>query len=150
MSQSLCRTLVHLVFSTKNRVPYLVSRIHEPLRAYLGGILRNQESPVLSVGPVADHVHILFSQSTNHALAELVEEVKKSSSKWFKTQGVEFGDFHWQAGYGAFSVSASRVPAVERYIRSQEKHHHKNTFQEEFRRFLKEYEIEHDERYVWD
>jgi hypothetical protein len=95
-------------------------------------------------------VHILLSQSKNHALADIVEEVKKSSSKWIKTQGAGFGDFHWQAGYGGFSVSASRIPAVERYIRNQESHHHKNTFQEEFRRFLKEYEIDYDERYVWD
>ena len=141
MSQSLCRTLVDLVFSTKNRTPLLRPQIHEPLRAYVGGILRNQQSPVLCVGPVPDHVHILFSQSKNFALADLVEEVKKSSSKWIKTQGVEFRDFHWQTGYGAFSVSASRIPAVQRYIMNQETHHHKSTFQDEFRRFLKEYEI---------
>jgi REP element-mobilizing transposase RayT len=150
MSQSLCRTVVHLVFSTKNRVPYLVPQIKEPLRAYLGGILRNQNSPALAVGTVADHVHILLSQSKNHALADIVEEVKKSSSKWIKTQGAGFGDFHWQSGYGGFSVSASRILAVGRYIRNQESHHHKNTFQGEFRRFLKEYEIDYDERYVWD
>jgi len=150
MSQSLCRTLVHLVFSTKNRTPLLLPQIHEPLRAYVGGILRNQESPVITVGAVADHVHILFSQSKNHTLADLVEEVKSSSSKWIKTQGAEFAGFHWQSGYGAFSVSASRVSAVRRYVQDQETHHHKATFQEEFRRFLKEYGIEYDERYVWD
>jgi REP element-mobilizing transposase RayT len=137
MSQSLCRTLVHLVFSTKHRTPYLVPKIHEPLQAYVGGILRNQSSPVITVGTVADHVHILFAQSKNHALADLVEEMKTGSSKWIKTQGAEFSGFHWQAGYGAFSVSASRIPAVQRYIQHQEAHHHKATFQEEFRRFLK-------------
>lgn len=119
-----------------------------------GAINRNHRAGwlgiLITVGAVADHVHILYSQSKNVALADLVEEVKKSSSKWIKTEGAEFSGFHWQAGYGAFSVSASRIPAVQRYIQNQAAHHHKATFQEEFRRFLKEYEIEYDERHVWD
>jgi REP element-mobilizing transposase RayT len=120
------------------------------LHSYLGGILRQWESPAILVNSVADHIHILFCLSKNHALKDVVEEVKKGSSKWIKGRGQEFASFFWQAGYGAFSVSQSHVPSVKRYISNQEAHHKKLGFQDEFRAFLKRYEIEYDERYVWD
>jgi len=150
MSQSLVQLYTHLIFSTKHREPFLDASVHEDLRGYLGGILRNLESPSLMIGCVADHVHILYSQSRKIALMDLVEEVKKSSSKWLKTKGPRYRRFYWQSGYGAFSVSPSRLGAVKRYIQNQGNHHRKVSFQDEFRRFLKEYAIEYDERYVWD
>ncbi len=150
MPQSLAQIYTHLIFSTKNRAPALDSSLHESLRAYLGGILRTFDSPSLAIGCVADHVHLLYSQSRKIALIQVVEEIKKSSSKWLKSQRSELRRFYWQAGYGAFSVSASKLEAVRRYVLNQESHHRKMTFQEEFRRFLEEYGVAYDERYVWD
>lgn len=99
---------------------------------------------------LADHVHILCILSKNHALAKVMEEIKKGTSKWLKTQSSSLGTFHWQNGYGAFSVSQSSIAAVREYIAGQEEHHRKVTFQEEFRAFLRKYRVEYDERYVWD
>jgi putative transposase len=150
LPQSLSRVLVHLIFSTKNREPVLVPEIRTELQAYLAGVLREEQCPALQVGGVADHVHLLFGLSRTVTVAQVVEQVKTSSSKWIKPKGAAFTEFHWQAGYGAFSVSQSNAGAVARYIRNQEEHHRKVTFQEEYRRFLKRYQVGYDERYVWD
>jgi REP element-mobilizing transposase RayT len=150
MSQSLAKNILHLIFSTKNRQPFLTVEVRPDLHSYMGGILRNCDSPAILMNSVADHIHVLFCLSKNVALKDVVEEVKKGSSKWIKTKGREFSDFHWQAGYGAFSVSQSIVLTVMRYIERQEAHHRKVGFQEEFRAFLTRCQIPVDERYVWD
>ena len=150
MAQSLARNLIHLIFSTKHRTPCLGPDIRAELNAYLAGIHREWESPVILVGSVEDHVHILFSLSKNHPLRKLVEEVKKGSSKWLKTKSDSFTGFHWQNGYGAFSVSQSNVESVRTYIANQEQHHRKMSFQDEFREFLERHDIQYDELYVWD
>ena len=131
-----------------DREPLIGLRIRPRLHAYLVGILDNLKSPSLQAGGVADHVHILFALARTISQADLVEEVKKGSSKWMKTEGVP--TFSWQAGYGAFSVGESQADTVIRYIQNQEHHHRKMTFQEEFRKFLERYKIAYDERYVWD
>jgi putative transposase len=150
MPQSLARNLIHLIYSTKDRRPVLEDGIREELHKYSCGILRDQESPALVVNSVPDHIHFLFVLSKNRALADLVREVKKGVSRWIKTNGPQFADFEWQSGYGAFSVSQSAVEEVRRYILNQAEHHRKVSFQDEFRAFLRRYEIEFDERYVWD
>lgn len=150
MGQSLAKNLIHLIFSTKHRVPVLMSKIRAELNSYVAGALRDWESPAIEVNSVDDHVHLLFWLSKNHALKKIVEEVKKSSSKWIKSKGVQFDGFHWQNGYAAFSVSQSNVSRVRAYIRNQEEHHRKISFQDEFRAFLKRHGIEYDERYLWD
>ena len=150
MSQSLAKNMIHLIYSTKNRAPFLTPEIRPEMNSYLAGILRQWESPAIIVNSVEDHAHLLFALSKNHALKKVVEEVKKGSSKWIKTKGSAFIDFYWQGGYGAFSVSPSNVAAVREYIATREEHHRKVTFQEEFRAFLEKHGIEYDERYVWD
>jgi REP element-mobilizing transposase RayT len=150
MAQSLAKILVHLVFSTKHRKRLISKDIREELHAYLVGVLRNHDSPALLVNSVDDHVHILFRLSRNYAVKTIVEEVKKSSSKWIKTKGGQFQGFYWQSGYGAFSVSPSQVDSVKIYISDQEEHHRTMTFQEEFRKMLEKHGIEFDERFVWD
>ena len=150
MAQSLSMNLVHLIYSTKNRVPCLDADIRPALFKYQAGIFREWGSPAIEVGGEKDHVHALFVLSKNHALIKVIEEVKKGSSKWLKTQGSAFQTFHWQGGYGAFSVSQSHVADVRAYIQRQEEHHETMSFQEEFRKFLRRYGIEYDERYVWD
>lgn len=150
MSQSLSRNIVHLVFSTKNREPLLRADVRPDLHGYIGGILRQLESPAIVMNSVDDHIHILFVLSKNHALKKVVEEVKKGSSKWIKTKGEDFTEFYWQAGYGAFSVSQSNVAKVRRYIENQEDHHKMMGFQDELRAFLQKHQIEFDERFLWD
>jgi REP element-mobilizing transposase RayT len=151
MSQSLSKIWTHLIFSTKERYPFLSdATIRRDMHAYLAAILKGNNCPTLIVGDVSDHAHALFVLSKNHSIASIVYEVKRSSSKWVKTQGAQLRKFHWQSGYGAFSVSQSHIEQVREYILKQEKHHHKTTFQDEFREFLKKYEIDYDERYVWD
>ena len=150
MSQSLVKNLIHLVYSTKCRHPWISPEHRGALFAYQAGIFKEWESPALLIGGVEDHVHALFSLSKNHALKKSVEEVKKGSSKWMKVEGPRHADFYWQAGYGAFSVSQSNEESVSRYIQNQEEHHRKLTFQDELRGLFLRNEVEFDERYVWD
>lgn len=148
MPQSLARIVVHLVFSTKNREPLIVPEFRPRCFDYLGGILNGLRCPVIKVGGVLDHVHLLFVLGRTVSVSEVVEEVKKQSSKWAKEH---LGPgFYWQNGYGAFSVSASNLERVRLYIENQEEHHRVQTFQDEFRALLRRHEIEWDERYVWD
>jgi putative transposase len=146
--QSLAKILVHVIFSTKNREPVIPREIRPKLHAYIGGILENLRCPSLQTGGTADHVHTVLSLARTQSVADVVEEVKKSSSKWVKQQGVD--SFFWQAGYGAFSIGESQLPALIKYIARQEEHHRHLSFQEEFRRLLLRYGVAYDERYVWD
>jgi putative transposase len=148
MPQSLAKILVHLIFSTKHREPTIPKEIRPQLHAYIGGILANLHCPSLQTGGTADHVHTLLSLARTHAVADITEEIKKSSSKWMKEQGI--AGFFWQGGYGAFSIGESQVSALTRYIAQQEEHHRHVGFQEEFRRILERYGVAYDERYVWD
>ncbi len=150
MPQSLARVLVHLVFSTKNRVPVLSPEIRAELHAYLSVVLNNDGCTSLRVGGIEDHVHLCFALSRTRTIAQVVENVKTSSSKWLKTKGATFADFHRQNGYGIFSVSQSHVDEVVNYILRQEEHHAGETFQQELRRLFDHEKIAYDERYVWD
>ena len=150
MPQSLSSILIHLIFSTKNRERFLTSEIDAELYPYLASIFKAMKSPALIINGTSDHVHTLFSLSRVVTIASLVEEVKTESSKWIKTKGREFRNFHWQSGYGAFSIGQSQLPSVKRYISRQKEHHRRVSFQDEYRKFLKLYEVDYDERYVWD
>lgn len=141
---------MHLVYSTKHREPWIDEEHRSSLFAYQAGIFAEWESPAVVIGGVEDHVHALFCLSKNHPLKKVVEEVKKGSSKWMKSDGRKLTQFCWQAGYAAFSVSQSNVAAVTRYIAVQKEHHRRVSFQDEVRALFKRHEIEFDERYVWD
>ena len=148
MGQSLNRIYVHLVFSTKQRKPLITDLIKEELFSYLGGICKNLDCNPIQVGGHFDHVHILCLLSKKITLMKLMEEVKSHSSKWIKTKGIEFENFYWQNGYGAFSVNPTELEIVKNYILNQEEHHKRKTFEEEFLAFLKKYKVEYDEKYV--
>ena len=150
MPQSLSSILIHLIFSTKNREPFITPAIETELHPYMAKIFRELKSPSLAINGVSDHVHVLFSLARVIKVADLLQEVKTETSKWIKTKGPEFKNFHWQSGYGAFSIGQSQVEEVKRYIHSQKEHHRRVTFQEEYRKFLNAYGIDFDERYVWD
>jgi putative transposase len=150
MPQSLVQIYVHIVFSTKDRVPFLLEpEFRERVHAYLKGVCENQGCPSLRIGGVEDHVHILCRLSKTLDVATLIRELKRDSSKWIKEDPV-CRDFYWQNGYGAFSISPSHVGPVTAYIENQVEHHRCETYQDEFRRLCRKYRVEIDERYVWD
>lgn len=150
MPQSLVRNYVHLVFSTKHRQPFIDKNIQPELYAYIGGVCKNYECYPYAIGGIEDHIHILCLLSKKLALYKLLEVLKSNSSRWIKTKGKAYENFYWQGGYGAFSVNPSEIAIVKKYINNQEERHKKVGFQDEFRAFLKKYEVEYDERYVWD
>lgn len=150
MPQSLSQIYLHVVFSTKLRKPWLDPPIRPRLFAYTATVLNNLGCVPTEVGGYSDHLHILCSLSRTMSPAQLVEEIKKPTSKWMKSQGESFQDFYWQSGYGAFSVSRSNLGEVREYIMRQVEHHRTMTFQDEFRKLLDAHGVEFDERYVWD
>jgi putative transposase len=150
MPQSLARLQVHLVFSTKHRDRIITDTVRSTLHAYMATVLQRIDCPAELINSVEDHVHILFNQARTVTMSTVAEEVKKSSSKWIKTQGSEFANFSWQAGYGAFSVSESNAHMVRDYIAKQQDHHRRATFQDEYRLLLERHRIAFDERYVWE
>ncbi len=151
MSQSLANILVHIVFSTKDRLPFLQDAdMRSQMHAALGGTSKSLNCPPIIVGGVEDHIHLLARQSRTMALSEWVKELKRVTSLWIKAKSPGFQGFAWQSGYGAFSVSQSQSGKVVQYIREQEAHHRKQDFKAEFRELLERHKIEFDERYVWD
>ena len=151
MPQSLAKILLHVVFSTKERRPFLRDlALREEMHRYLGGILAGIDCPSIIGGGVKDHVHLLCVLSRTCTPADMVKEVKRSSSLWIKKRAPECADFAWQNGYGIFSIGSSQIEEVRRYIAGQEEHHRKTTFQDEFRRLLQRYAVTFDEAYVWD
>jgi putative transposase len=151
MPQSLAQIYLHIVFSTKERRPSLQDRaIRDEMHSYLGGTCNHLDCPVLRVGGTADHVHVLCRFGRTISVADLIRELKRESSKWLKTRAPQLDDFHWQSGYGAFSVSPGHVPILSNYVANQEEHRGKEGFQDEFRRILTKYGLAWDERYVWD
>jgi REP element-mobilizing transposase RayT len=139
--------VTHIVFGTKDRLPFIDNDLRRELHAYLGGIVRNLEGMPLSIGGVSDHVHMLVQLKPSTPVADAVEKIKANSSKWVHRMNRKFS---WQKGYSAFSVSRSNVERVRRYIEKQEQHHRRVTFHEEYVRFLREYGIPYDERYLFE
>ncbi len=152
MPQSLAKVIVHIVYSTKHRRPWLHDSIlRSELYAYGATILKEEvDSPAILINGMADHLHILCSLSRKFAIMDVIKKSKTETSKWIKKQGASCNDFQWQAGYGIFSVSQSKVEQVKRYIANQEEHHERISFQDEFRKMCEKHGIEIDERYVWD
>jgi len=151
MPQSLVQIYTHLVFATKHRTPFLRDiEFRNRTHRYLAGICKNLNSPALLVGGVEDHVHLLCRLGKTINVANMIRDLKRDSSKWVKIEQPQLADFHWQQGYGAFSISPSHVDSLKGYIANQEEHHRQESFQEEFRRLCKKYGMEIDERYVWD
>jgi putative transposase len=150
MPQSLACLHIHLIFSTKGREPFITDKVRDALHSYMATVLQNLNCTPLLINSVDDHVHVLFDLARTVSVSQAVEDVKKASSKWIKTQGSEFAAFAWQSGYGAFCVSESNVAVVRKYIAEQQEHHRKKSFQEEYRQFLRSHRVAFDERYVWD
>jgi REP element-mobilizing transposase RayT len=149
MPQSLHVLSVHIIFSTKERRPWIAKDIQPRLWAYQSSILQNLECHSITIGGIEDHVHIGCHLTKKLAPVKVIEILKKDSSKFIKTLRQDLWAFHWQDGYGLFSVSPSHEEDLRNYIVSQEEHHKKESFQEEFLRILKKYRVPVDERYLW-
>ncbi|MFB6343477.1 transposase [Saccharicrinis sp. FJH62] len=149
MSQSLSKLYVHIVFRIKKEGIKIQPEIEKELYAYIGSIIKENESIPTIINGVQDHLHVFCIMSKNIALSKLVEEIKRHSSRWIKTKGAKYKAFAWQGGYGGFSVSPSLHEKTKKYIQNQKSHHHKMTFKEEYILFLNEYGIEYDDRYAW-
>jgi REP element-mobilizing transposase RayT len=151
MSQSLSSVYLHIVFSTKDRFPFLSDEVvRGEVHAFLGGIAAKLNCPPLLVGGVSDHVHLLLQLGRSVSLADLVKELKRGSNLWIQKRFPQMEKFAWQSGYGAFSVSVSNLEAVRIYIEKQKEHHARCSFQDEFRSFLEKHQVAFDEKYVWD
>jgi putative transposase len=150
MSQSLVDIILHLVFRTKERRPWIHLDIEEKLRQYICGTCRNLDCPVININGVEDHIHILLQLGKTIPVSKLISEIKTSSSRWIKTQGISYHDFTWQTGYGGFSVSRPNLEGAKKYLASQKEHHKTMTFKEEFLMLLKRAQIPYDEKYLWD
>lgn len=148
MPQTLSFNLVHVIFSTKNRLPLIGDDIAGDLHAYLAGTARKLDCECFRVGGIRDHVHLAMRLTPTRTGAKVVSEIKTSSSVWMKQQGI--ANFVWQRGYGMFSVGPADLGALVRYIDQQETHHRKRSFQDEMRAFFEKYHVQFDERYVWD
>ena len=138
----------HLIFSTKNRRPFIDESWRGRLHSFMGGAVRSLGGTPEVVGGMADHVHLLIGLRANHTLADVLRDIKSASSHWVH-DAVGVRGFAWQDGYGAFTVSSSLIEKVRSYIAHQEEHHRKKTFQEEYLEFLKQCGVEYDERYLW-
>ena len=150
MPQSLANIYIHLIFSTSDWLPLLTDDIRPSLHSYLGKVGKTLECPIILANSVEDHVHILHRLSRTVTISKAVEEFKKSTSKWLKSQSPDLANFSWQSGYGAFSVSESNLDSVTNYIQNQREHHRTKSFQDEFREFLKKNKLSYDEQYLWD
>ena len=151
MAQSLAQIHVHIVFSTKDRAPFLKDpSIAGDLHGFMAGVCRKLDSQSVIIGGTDDHVHVFCVLSKSRTITEVVRDIKRASSGWIKERDRGLSDFRWQAGYGAFSVSPGHVAPLKRYIQDQKRHHEKETFQDEFRKILKKCGVDWDERYVWD
>ncbi len=150
MSHRYTSLLTHLVFSTKERYPFLDHELAPECRAYIGGIIENIGGRRIEVGNATDHVHILFDMPARRSLADCVRMVKCNSTGWIHKKWPWRNKSAWQQGYAGFSVSRTAMEDVVAYIRKQEEHHRRETFQDEVRRFLREYGMECDEQYTWE
>jgi len=148
--QSLSKVILHIIFSTKNREPWLDFNVRPRMHAYLATVCRDLGAELVRVGGVTDHVHIVTTPPRTVSQAQFIEQIKKASSKWIKSLDARYRGFFWQRGYSAFSVSPSQLEAVLQYIETQQEHHRTRTFQEEYRELLRKHGLDFDERYVWD
>ncbi len=149
MAHSYTNILIHYIFSTKHREKVITDDLQDRLWPYMGGIAREHRMKALVVGGVSDHVHMLVSLPPTLSIAKAIQLIKGGSSKWVHDAFPDYQSFQWQEGYGAFSVSVSRMETVVRYIQRQKEHHRQTSFREEYVAFLLKYGIEYDERYVW-
>lgn len=138
----------HIVWSTKNRVPWINPELQKRLYSYLIGIIRNHKGKLIEIGGMPDHVHMLIELSNLDKFSYFIRDLKSCSSLWIHQTFPQLKDFAWQEGYGSFSVSVSAISTVKKYILNQEKHHANQSFDQEYLKLLQLHNIQYDERFV--
>lgn len=149
MANTYTQIHIHAIFGVQNRISRINKSWKQELYKYITGIIQNNSHKLLVINGMPDHVHVLFGMRPVQSLSDLMQDIKGSSSKWINDKKLVKGKFSWQEGYGAFSYSKSQLPQVIKYIEQQEKHHKKRTFTEEYREFLKRFEIGFNENYIF-
>lgn len=149
MAGTYTNLLYHLVFSTKNRLPLITRNLQQDLYSYIGGIIRGEGGTLLEIGGMREHVHLLTKFKPTKPVSGMLNRIKAKASKWVNEEKLKTRKFGWQDGYAAFSVSESQIASVRRYIRDQEKHHRRWSYQDELRGLLDKHGVEYDERYLW-
>jgi putative transposase len=150
MSQSISKLYIHLIFHIKNNMCYIKPEDEKELYSYIGSLVKISKSIPIIINGTENHIHVLCIMSKNISLSDLLEDIKKNSSRWIKTRGIHYQKFAWQGGYSGYSVSHSKVEVVNKYIENQKIHHEHQTFAEEYIQFLKENEIDYNEDYLWN
>ena len=150
MPHSYSQIIIHYIFSTKKREKWIKPDLQKRVWSYMAGVAKKLDIAPLEIGGTEDHVHMLVILPRTLSVAEAIQKIKGNTSNWIHKSFPLLEKFNWQNGYGAFSVSYSKIGDVRRYIENQREHHRKKTFQEEFIEFLKKHGIEYDERYLWD
>lgn len=150
MSNTYTQIHIHSIFAVQNRISLISKQWDERLYQYITAIIQNKGHKLLSINGMPDHIHVLFGMRPTQSLSDLMQDIKGDSSKWINENHLVPGRFSWQEGYGGFSYSKSQIAAVANYIENQEKHHKKKTFIEEYLKILKDFEIDYDERYIFN
>ncbi len=150
MGQSLVKNYRHIVFSTKNRLNTITPEIEEQLYKYIGRIIKSLDSKLIKIGGFTDHIHILCELSKNYSLSDFMKRLKGSTSKWVNVTFTLNYHFNWQSGYGAFSIKPQDVSLVVEYISNQKEHHKRTDFKNELTKFLNQYKIPYNPKYIWD
>ena len=150
MANTYTQIHIHAVFAVQNRACVISSSWKEELYKYITGIIQNNNHKLLTINGMPDHIHLLIGLRPTQSLSELMQDIKGHSSKWINTNNFVKGKFAWQGGFGAFSYSKSDLPVIIRYIQNQEEHHKKKTFNDEYQQLLKEFEVDFDERYIFE
>jgi len=150
MANTYSQVYLHFVFTVKGKQNLLLPKHNDELQKYITGIVQNRKQKLLAINNVSDHMHLFVGFGTTITMADFMEEVKAISSKFINTKGWIRGRFEWQRGYGVFSYSRSQIDDVIKYIINQQEHHKKQSFKEEYIDLLKKFEIEYDEKYLFD
>jgi len=149
MSQSLSKLYVHAIFHVKYNEYLIRPEDDKELYAYIGGVIKLSKSIPIIINGIENHVHVLCIMSKNICLADLMEDIKRNSSRWIKTKGIHYQNFAWQGGYAGFSVSPSKVEAVKKYIANQKNHHQQQSFKDEYIQFLNEHGVDYNDEFLW-
>ncbi len=149
MANTYTQLYVHYVFAVQNRLNLISKNWQADLYKYMSGIVEKQGHKMYIINGMPDHVHILISMDPRQAPSDLMYHIKRSSSLWINENKLSMGKFSWQEGFGAFSLGKPQLSSLIKYIENQQEHHKKSTFREEYLQFLKEYEVEYDERYIF-
>jgi putative transposase len=150
MANTYCKIYLHVVFSVRGRRNLIHKSWKDELHKYITGIVNGKEQKVYAIGGMEDHIHILLSIKPTIAVSDLIRDIKANSSKWINERGFVIGQFQWQEGFGAFSHAHAQLDSVIAYINNQEQHHRRKTFKEEYLEFLQNFNVDYDEKYLFD